>query len=219
MTGLKVTWPKGGFRPKMGAALTAAKIAATKGVRLTGESLKSGIRSQVTAAGLGTRVANTVRSVSYPKGGKTSLRPAATVFFKAPHIIRAFSEGAVIHPTGGRRMLAIPTADCPRGPRNRRLRPAEAEARFGEGDAYRTPGGTVLLSFFVVGAKSGKGWRKATVGRAKKGREGAWIPFYTLIPMARLPRRIDLEGALARAGADLPANIAAAWPREVQELE
>lgn len=215
----KLTWPKSGFKPTMGGVLQAAKIATTDGMRFTTDDLKHTIRRQIEAAGMGTRLANTVRGVAYPKGVKKSLNAAGTVFFKAPHIIRTFEEGAVIRPKNGP-MLAIPLPECPKGPRGRRMSPADAEARFGEARAYQTPSGKVVLSFFVVAAKSQRrpGWRKPTASRAKQGRQGAWVPFYVLIRVARLPKKLDLAGALAEAGARLKTNIAAAWPHEVDEL-
>ncbi len=213
----KLTWPKGGFKPKISAAGRAAAIATTDGVRFTTDDLKHTIRRQIEAVGMGTRLANTMRGVAYPKGAKKSLNAAGSVFSKAPHIIRTFEDGAVIRPKSGP-MLAIPLPECPKGPRGRLLKPSEAEAKFGEGDAYQTKSGVVLLSFFVAGAASGKGWRKATMGRAKQGRQGAWVPFYVLIRVARLPKKLDLAGALAEAGARLKTNIAAAWPHEVDEL-
>lgn len=219
MTTLSFGW-KDSFKKKMGAAATAARIAATKGMRLTEGELKGTVRSQILAGGLGDRVAKSVRSVTYPKGAKTSLHPAATVFFKAPHIIRAFDEGSLIRPRNGSRMLAIPTPECPKGPRGRALRPDEAESRYGEGHAYQAASGVVVLEFFVTQALSTKrpGYRRATIGRARKGREGAWVAFYFLIQSARLPKKLDLTGALARAGIRLTQNIAAAWPHEVEEL-
>lgn len=213
-----VSWPKGGFKRKMIGVIPAAKTAATRGMKITGEGWKKRVRSQITSAGLGQRVANTVRGAVYPKGSKVSLHPAATLAFKAPHIILAFNEGAVIKPTGGRRMLAIPTKECPRAGRGRKMKPDEAVSRFGQPQTFTTPAGVVLMAFFVVGAKNGKGYRKASTGRARKGRTGEWVPFYRLVSAARMPRKLDLAGATRAAGMELPGNIAASWPRETDNF-
>lgn len=197
----------------MRKAALAPRIAATKGMRLTGEGLKRDIRGQVTGAGLGQRVANTVREVTYPKGATVSLRPASTVFFRAPHIIRAFEDGATIRPVGGAAYLAIPTDACPRGRYGRRMKPAEARQRFGAGQVVRLSSGALMLGFRtgVTLTKRG-GYRKA----GKKASQ--LVLFYALVRQARLPKRLDLAGALRTAGSRLNANIAASWPRDIEAL-
>ena len=62
------------IRPDL-AALMAAEIAAgeravTAAVREAGTGLKLGWRGQITGAGLGTRLANSIRSEVFPKGGR-----------------------------------------------------------------------------------------------------------------------------------------------------
>lgn len=224
---LSVTWPKGGFKRKMGAALTAARIAAKGGVKVTTEGLKNAVRAQINAAGFKKRegkstqsLEKTVRSAVYPKGAKASLNAAGTVFFKAPHIIQGFAEGATIRPRNGSRMLAIPTPECPRGPRNRALKPEEAIARYGKPSIFKTPAGRTAMAFELIRALSRKrpGERRATAGRRAQGRKVRLVICYWLVPMVRLPRKLDLGAALAAAGAQLNANIAAAWPRDVEEL-
>ena len=75
------------IRPDL-AALMSAEIAAgeravTAAVREAGAGLKLGWRGQITGAGLGARLANSIRSEVFPKAG-ASLNAAAVVWSKAP---------------------------------------------------------------------------------------------------------------------------------------
>jgi Family of unknown function (DUF6441) len=65
----------------------------TAGTEAAGQGLKTDLRRQVTSAGLGQRLANSWRDKHYPN---QKLDAASLVYTKAPQIIRAFDEGAVI---------------------------------------------------------------------------------------------------------------------------
>lgn len=62
---------------------------------------------QITYAGLGRRLANSIRNATYPKAGD-SLNATALVWSKAPVIIGAHNAGPLIRSRDGFR-LAIPT--------------------------------------------------------------------------------------------------------------
>src|SRR5262245_40059380 len=102
-------------------SITAAMCAATK-------DLKSNLRDDVVAAGLGNRLATTWRGMTYPEHGD-SLEAAAYVCSKAPKIIDAFDRGVTIRSSRGL-FLAVPT---------------EAAGRIGRGLSGKrdriTPGG------------------------------------------------------------------------------
>ena len=92
------------FRPDL-AAMMAAEIAAgeravTAAVREAGAGLKLGWRGQITGAGLGARLANSIRSEVFPKAG-ASLNAAALVWSKAPVIIGAHDAGPLIRSKNG----------------------------------------------------------------------------------------------------------------------
>ena len=99
------------------------------GTREAGRGLKTELRRQVASAGLGQRLANSWRDKHYPN---QKLDAASLVYTKAPQIIRAFDEGAVIRSRRGR-FLAIPTENAPRkGTDGRRISPSTfPEHRFG----------------------------------------------------------------------------------------
>jgi len=87
------------------AALMAGEIAAgeravSSAMRAAGEGLKTAWRGQITGAGLGTRLANTIRAAHYPKG-QPSLNAAALVWSKAPVIVGAHDTGPLIRSKDG----------------------------------------------------------------------------------------------------------------------
>ena len=55
----------------MAAEVAAGERAVTAAMREAGTSLKSAWRTQITGAGLGTRLANSIRSASFPKSGES----------------------------------------------------------------------------------------------------------------------------------------------------
>jgi hypothetical protein len=78
------------------AALMAAEMAAgERAVTAAATNFKTAWRGQITGAGPGQRLVNTIRSELYPKG-KPSLNAAALVWSKAPQIISAHDAGALI---------------------------------------------------------------------------------------------------------------------------
>jgi hypothetical protein len=98
------------FQASMRAELRAIENAVASGTKNAGRGLKTGLRRQVTSAGLGQRLANSWRDKHYPN---ENLDAASLVYSKAPQIIRAFDEGALIRAKLGR-FLAIPTENAPR---------------------------------------------------------------------------------------------------------
>ncbi len=80
----------------------------TAAMRQAGTGLKAAWRAQITGAGLGQRLANSIRLASFPKSGE-SLDAAALVWSKAPVIVGAHDTGPLIRSKNGV-WLAIPTA-------------------------------------------------------------------------------------------------------------
>ena len=113
----------------MRAELRDVERAVASGTREAGRGLKAELRRQVASAGLGQRLANSWRDKHYPN---QKLDAASLVYTKAPQIIRAFDEGAVIRSKRGR-FLAIPTENAPRkGTDGKRISPSTfPEHRFG----------------------------------------------------------------------------------------
>ena len=116
----------GGSFALMAAEVAAGERAVTAAMREAGTSLKSAWRSQITGAGLGTRLANSIRSASFPKAGE-SLNAAALVWSNAPVIIGAHYTGPLIRSKNGF-WLAIPTPTAGKSPRGGRITPANGNA-------------------------------------------------------------------------------------------
>jgi hypothetical protein len=127
----------------MQAELRDIERAVTGGTRDAGRGLKTELRRQVTSAGLGQRLANSWRDRHYPN---QKVDAASLVWTKAPQIIRAFDEGAVIRSQRGR-FLAIPTENAPRkGVGGRRISPSTfPEHRLGQLRLVARPGKASLL--------------------------------------------------------------------------
>lgn len=76
----------------MAAEVKAGEKAVTAAMREAGAGLKSAWRGQITGAGLGTRLGNSIRLATYPKGAE-SLNAAALVWSNAPVIVAHMTPG------------------------------------------------------------------------------------------------------------------------------
>ena len=113
----------------MAAEVKAGEKAVTAAMREAGAGLKTAWRSQITGAGLGRRLANSIRSQTYPKAGE-SLNAAALVWSKAPVIVGAHDTGPLIRSKNGF-WLAIPFPAAGKSTRGGRITPGEWERRRG----------------------------------------------------------------------------------------
>jgi hypothetical protein len=169
------------LRTDMQAEMREIERAVTGGTREAGRGLKTELRRQAGSAGLGQRLANSWRDKHYPN---RKLDAASLVYTKAPQIIRAFDEGAVIRSRRGR-FLAIPTENAPRkGTDGRRISPSTfPEHRFGPLRFVPRPTGPSLL--VVDGLRASfsrqtgqlRGFRRAT-DRARRGAQGSQLPLW-----------------------------------------
>ena len=112
----------------MAAEVAAGERAVTAAMREAGTGLKSAWRLQITGAGLGTRLANSIRSQNFPRSGE-SLDAAALVWSKAPVIVGAHDTGPLIRSKNGF-WLAVPLPAAGKSLRGGRIPPAN-----GSGDA------------------------------------------------------------------------------------
>ena len=195
----------------MRAELRDIERAAAAGTREAGRGLKTELRRQVTSAGLGQRLARTWRDRHYPN---QRLDAASLVYTKAPQIIRAFDEGAVIRSKSGL-WLAIPTPNAPRrGVGGKRINPSHfPEHRFGPlRFVYRRSGPSLLVAEDLrasVSRKTGglRGFRRANERARRTGRGVATVVMFLMVPQVRLPKRLDVARAAERWLAKLPALV------------
>jgi hypothetical protein len=185
--------------------------AVTSGTRDAGRGLKTELRRQVGSAGLGQRLANSWRDKHYPN---QKLDAASLVYTKAPQIIRAFDEGAVIRGKRGR-FLAIPTENAPRrGTDGNRISPSTfPEHRFGPLRFVPRQSGPSLLVVDGLRAsfsrKSGtlRGFRRATDRARARGEGLTAVVMFLLVLQVKLSKRLDVARAAERWSGQLPALI------------
>jgi hypothetical protein len=193
----------------MQAELREIERAVAAGTRDAGRGLKTELRRQVASAGLGQRLANSWRDKHYPN---QKLDAASLVYTKAPQIIRAFDEGAVIRSRRGR-FLAIPTENAPRkGTDGKRIRPSTfPEHRFGPLRFVPRRSGPSLLVVDGLRAsfsrKTGglRGFRRATDQARERGEGLTTVVMFLLVPQVKLRKRLDVARVAERWSAQLPA--------------
>jgi Family of unknown function (DUF6441) len=193
------------------AELRDIEHAVATGTREAGRGLRTELRRQVTSAGLGQRLANTWREKHYPN---RKLDAASLVYTKAPQIIRAFDEGAVIRSRRGR-FLAIPTENAPRkGTDGRRISPSTfPEHRFGPLRFVPRSSGPSLL--VVDGLRASysrqtsqlRGFRRATDRARRSGQGLTTVVMFLLVPQVKLRKRLDVARAAEHWFGQLPALI------------
>lgn len=190
----------------MATEIKAGEKAVTAAMREAGTDLKSDWRGQITGAGLGQRLGNSIRSQNFPRSGE-SLDAAALVWSKAPVIVGAHDTGPLIRSKDGF-WLAIPLPAAGRGLRGRRITPSEWERRRGLRlrFVYRRAGPSLLVA---EGRLNTKG--QAVVSRSKTGRGKVTAPIFLLVPQVKLPKRLDLARDAESALDSVPGLIVANW--------
>ncbi|MDG1116805.1 MAG: DUF6441 family protein [Flavimaricola sp.] len=190
----------------MAAEIKAGEKAVSTAMRVAGTDLKTSWRGQITGAGLGRRLANSIRSQTYPKAGD-SLNAAALVWSQAPVIVSAHDTGPLIRSKSGL-WLAIPTAAAGKGTRGGRMTPGEWERRRGLRlqFVYRKRGPSLLVA---EGRLNSRGLGVAS--RSKTGRGVATVPIFLLVRQVKLTKRLDLARDAARAVERVPGLIVANW--------
>ncbi len=190
----------------MAAEISAGEMAVSAATREAGDGLKTAWRAQITGAGLGARLARTIRSEHYPRG-KPSLNAAALVWSKAPTIINAHDTGPLIRSKNGF-WLAIPTPAAGKSSRGGRITPGEWERRTGLRlrFVYRRTGPSLLVA---EGRLNTKG--RAVASRSKTGRGLTTVPIFVLVPQVKLPKRLNLARDADRALDSVPGLIVANW--------
>lgn len=188
-------------------------------------------RDQIVAAGLGPKLARTIRRKTYPTG-RNSVDAAALIWTKAPKIIGAYADGATIRPLNGKRWLWIPTEEVPKKRQGNRLSPSEVADRFGRDLDIVNPGapnlrhtttrlrsGVAFAGYYNLAIRKGSGrWRNATRGeihgtkhRPVKAVTRQFVVMFILVPMVRVRKRLDLDQLQVAVDAAYGALLTKNW--------
>ena len=191
----------------MRAEVAAGQIAVSTTMTQAGADLKSAWRAQITGAGLGQRLANTIRSQTYPQG-RNSLDAAALVWSNAPVIIGAHDTGPLIR-SGSGFWLAIPLPAAGRALGGKRITPGMWEQKTGLRlrFVYRSRGPSLLVADAVRLNTRGQ----AAISKSKTGKGQVTAPIFLLVQQVKLPKRLDLARDAERAQAAIPGSIVRNW--------
>jgi hypothetical protein len=190
----------------MAAEITAGEQAVTKAVGDAGTDLKTAWRGQITSAGLGQRLARTIRAAQYPKG-KPSLNAAALVWSQAPVVVGAHDTGPLIRSRNGF-WLAIPTPAAGKSARGGRITPGEWERRRGMRlrFIYRARGPSLLVAQGRLNARG-----VGVASGSKTGRGLTTVAIFLLVPQVKLRKRLDLARDAKLAQERIPGAIVTNW--------
>ncbi len=206
----------------------------TGAMRDTTDEVTDAFRAQVRRAGLGERLPNAIRGVTYPRS-RNALEPVGWIYAQpskdgrgAAGIIESYAAGAMIVPRAGKRWLAVPTDDCPRKRQGDAMTPDEVERRFGRqlqfispnDKGFRTPSmrhrgvAYLVLKSLVIRKATGR-WRNASererAGQTRNPRPVQSVIMFTLVPNVKKPKSVDLSEPAALAEERFPANLTARW--------
>lgn len=208
----------GDLRQEVERDIRSAERAVTSAMRGVKRDLVDDWRDQVRAAGLGKRLANSIRGAAYPSGTE-SINAAVVVYTKAPKIIEAMNTGPVIRAKNGH-WLAIPLPAAGFGRFGRKMTPKTWQQRYGMPLRFvHRPGSNPLLvaddARLTVGKKK-KYPGQARPKRGKRRQDGilpgaTTVPVFVLVPQVRLRKRLDLERDVQGVAASLPVRIERAW--------
>jgi len=179
------------------AEVKAGQHASKQAMARATTRMKNQWRRQIEGAGLGRRLARTIRGKTYPEG-RDSFNAAGFVYANSPKIILAHMHGLTIRSKRGR-FLSIPLPAAGMGHGGARLSPAEFERRTGLKlrFVYRNPGPSLLVA---EGRLSKRG--RAVASRSKTGRGRTTVPIFLLVPQVKLKKRLDLV-KMIEAGEDV----------------
>jgi hypothetical protein len=171
-----------------------AEQAVTQSIREATDGLKTELRSQITGAGLGQRLANTWR----------------LVYSRAPEVVGAHDQGATIRSKDWF-WLAIPLPPAGKGPRGKRMTPGLWEKLRGQRlrFVYRRGKPSLLVAENQRARQGQRGGFSAASQKAQAtGRGLVTVPMFLLLPQVTLKKKFDIDSASLRWVSTLASRIA-----------
>lgn len=208
-----------GFAPLLQREVQRLERAATKAMRQSARDLQTAYRQQIVQAGLGGKLARTIRGEAYPRQD-VSLRAAAVVWSKArDEIIAPHETGALVGSRDGF-WLAVPILSAARmkGDRGRKITPLEYEQKRGVRlEMVLRPGKPPLLvdkgrsnTFAARRLRDGSTFFDPTPQRQRRRSRNQWRPVFVLLRQVRLRKRLNLATEARRVAGLVPSRFAAA---------
>lgn len=198
---------EGNLRALMKRETETGRVSVSSAMGRIGKSVKQAWRGQIISAGLGGRLANTIRDQVYPIG-KPSMNAVAFIHTKAPVIIAAHDEGPLIRARNGV-WLAIPLPAAGKGFGGSPMTPGQWQFKNGKKLVFlqNNPRSAVLAAEDGVRVNArGVGVRDRRRVRAGSQRQTTLVPIFVLVRQAKLPKRLNLA-ALADQGASAAASL------------
>jgi Family of unknown function (DUF6441) len=144
------------------------------------------------------------------------LGAAGLVYSRAPVVVAAHDEGALIRSKNGF-WLSIPLPAAGTGPRGKRITPGLWERMRGQRlrFVYRA-GKPSLLVADNQRARAGKrgGFTTASASAQQSGKGLVSVPIFLLVPQAQLKKKFDINSAVQRWESQLIKNVISNWPDE-----
>lgn len=204
----------GSIKKDIDADIKKIEKAAMDAAREVGEGLKREWKDQVTGAGLGNKLANTVKFKVYPRSS-ASMNAAVFVYTKAPEIMRSFDLALTIQGKQSR-YIAVPTKFAPvKGnvyeARSRtggvqkirsRISPANwPSSKYGVLEFVPAKNGHPAM-LVVADLRRSTGKLKNQRGKQYKMASAKWmkdrnktrsVPMFILVPKVKMPKKLNIE--------------------------
>jgi hypothetical protein len=204
------------------------------GIETASSGLLVELRAQIRSAGLGPRLEKAWQREVYPRGRKRTFHPAALVYSKSTVLHDAFDRGPTIVGQASR-FLVIPTeagrrlglGEVPSARKGGRV-PAGGKRRYADLEPFAdrigaeitsaAPRGRTHRTHRTRGPAGRQAPRRIVLVPATGGRLVALlharagarpVPIATLVPMVKLRKRLDIDGAAQRAETALTRTLSA----------
>jgi len=203
------------------------------GIETASSGLLAELRAQVRSAGLGPKLEKAWQREVYPRSRKRTFHPAALVYSKSTVLHDAFDRGPTIVGQASR-FLVIPTeagrrlglGEVPSARKGGRV-PAGGKRRYADLEPFAdrigaditsaSPRGHMHRTHRTRGPAGRPAPRRIVLVPATGGRlvavlhaRGARpVPIATLVPMVKLRKRLDIDGAAQRAETALTRTLSA----------
>lgn len=208
---LDYAFVSGQFAQKFAEIQKPIAAAATGAMNDAAQLAKTGGRANIASAGFSTRWQNALRADVYPRGGKTSMSPAAFIHHNIPYS-GVFETGAVIR---GKPMLWLPIHEnLPLQARGKQWTPKDFVAKLGPLRSVNRPGHPPMLVGKVAVGGSGATLALPSGASSRKGKRARdafgksklqWKPVFIGLSAVSIGKKFNIAGVVAKVRGQLGA--------------